>query len=219
MTLATDVRIVDATRDHIPFVAWVVQAASRSHLPRSLWNFSLDTDDEAEVLRYLEVFADTEVIHWGHWSQFIVAEVGGVPAAAMMGYLENEQPVQVMIAGSAEANQKLGRTPEEAAAGWQRAGTVANIGATHEPGAWVVEHVATHPDYRRRGLVDQLLAEILERGRKRGAKTAEIGVFIGNDKAHRAYEKAGFRIYADVRDAAFEAVYGCPGAYYLRRPL
>ena len=31
MTTATDVRIVPATREHIPFVAWTVWAASRSH--------------------------------------------------------------------------------------------------------------------------------------------------------------------------------------------
>lgn len=218
MTTATDVRIVPATREHIPFVAWVVMASHRSHLPKGMWDLILG-DDEERVLRYLEVFADTEQVHWGHWSQFLVAEVGGVPAAALMGYFENEQPVTVMIAGTLEANAKFGVSADEWAAGWERAKPIANIGSPREPGAWVVENVATHPEFRRRGLVERLMHEILDRGRERGARTAEIGVFIGNDKAQRAYEKCGFVVVDEVRSAEFEAAYGSPGAYLLRRAL
>jgi ribosomal protein S18 acetylase RimI-like enzyme len=192
--------------------------ASRSHLPKGTWDLILG-DDEERLLRYLEVFADTEQIHWGHWSQFLVAEVGGVPAAALMGYLENEQPVTVMMAGSLEANAKSGVPAEEWAAGWERAKSIANIGSPHEPGAWVVENVATRPEFRRRGLVERLMYEILDRGRQRGSRTAEIGVFIGNERAQRAYEKCGFVVVDETRDPEFEAAYGCPGAYLLRRAL
>lgn len=219
MTLATDTRIVPATRDHIPMVAWTVMTAGRSHLERGMWELVMGTDDEAKILPYLEVFADTEQLHWGHWSLYLVAEVDGVPAAAMCGFFENDLPAETMVHGVIEADRKYGRTPEEFAAGWQRAGSIANIGREHEPGAWIVEHVATRPEYRRRGLVERLVHETLDRGRERGAKTAEIGVLIGNDKAQRAYEKCGFEVYQEARDAAFEAAYKCPGAYYLKRSL
>jgi ribosomal protein S18 acetylase RimI-like enzyme len=218
MTTTADVRILPATREHIPVVAWVVLAATRSHLPKGMWDLML-SDDEQRVLQYLEVFADTDHVHWGHWSQFMVAEVDGVPAAGLMGYLESEQPVSVMMAGSLEANQKFGVTPGEWAAGWERAKSITNIGSPHEPGAWVLEHVGTRPEYRRRGLVERLIYEMLDRGRERGAKTAEIGVLIGNDAAQRAYEKCGFVVVDEVRNAEFEAVYGSPGAFALRRPL
>ena len=59
MTTATEVRVVPATRGHIPFVAWVIMTANRSHLPRGMWDFYLGTD-EPEILRYLETFADTD---------------------------------------------------------------------------------------------------------------------------------------------------------------
>jgi len=218
VTTTADVQIIQATREHTPFVAWLVLAATRSHLPKSGWDLLLG-DDEQRVLRYLEVFADTAQIHWGHWSQFLIAEVDGVPAAGMMGYLENEQPVSVMFAGATEATKKFGITPEEWAAGWERAKSMANIGYPHEAGAWVVEHVATRPEYRRRGLVERLIHETLDRGRERGAKTADIGVLIGNDKAQHAYEKCGFVVVGEVRDAEFEQVYGSPGALALSRPL
>ena len=63
------------------------------------------------------------------------------------------------------------------------------------------------------------MAAILERGRERGGKTAEIGVLIGNDPAVRAYEKLGFTIFEEARDAEFERIYGSPGSYYMRRPI
>jgi RimJ/RimL family protein N-acetyltransferase len=60
---------------------------------------------------------------------------------------------------------------------------------------------------------------MFEAGRERGAKTADIGVLIGNDPAQRAYEKCGFAVVDERRDAEFEAVYGSPGARMLRRTL
>jgi ribosomal protein S18 acetylase RimI-like enzyme len=88
-----------------------------------------------------------------------------------------------------------------------------------DPQDWIVEHVATKPEYRRRGLVERLVHEMLERGRARGASMANIGVLIGNDPAQRAYEKCGFVVVEEKRDAEFERVYGSPGARMLRREL
>ena len=218
MTTATDVQIVEAGREHIPFVAWVVMTANRSHLPHGMWDLNLGVGEE-EVLRYLEVLAATETMHWAHYSLFLVAEVDGVPAAGMCGFFENELGPGSVMAGAAEANQKTGRTPEEVAAGWERAKSILGIVMEHEPGAWVVEHVATKPEYRRRGLVERLVHEMLERGRAREARTADIGVLIGNDPAQRAYEKCEFGVVIEKRDAAFEAAYGSPGARMLRRAL
>jgi ribosomal protein S18 acetylase RimI-like enzyme len=218
MTTATQLRIVEANQEHIPFVAWVVMAANRSHLPKGMWDLNIGGSAE-EVLRYLEVMADTEQVHWAHYSLFKVAEVDGVPAAGMCGFFENELGPVSMMAGAAQVNQKIGRTQEEIAAGWERSKAIMGIIMEHEPGAWVVEHVATKPEFRRRGIVERLVHETLEEGRERGAKTADIGVLIGNEPAQRAYEKCGFRVVIEKRDAEFERVYGSPGARMLRRAL
>lgn len=218
MTTATDIRIVNTTRDHIPFVAWVVLMSHRSQLPKGMWDFMLE-GDEAERLRFLEAWVDADILHWGHFSLFKVAEVDGVPAAGLCGFFENELGVETVVNATALTYQKLGIPAEEAAAGWERAKLVENIEIKHEPGAWVVEHVATKPEFRRRGLVARLIAEMLERGRERGAKTSEIGLFIGNDRAQAAYAKAGFTVADEHRDAEFEAVYGCPGALMMRRAV
>ena len=137
----------------------------------------------------------------------------------MCGFFENELGPASVMAGAAEANQKTERTLEDVAAGWERSKAIMGIVMEHEPGAWVVEHVATRPEFRRRGLVERLVHEMLERGRERGATTADIGVLIGNEPAQRAYEKCGFEVVEEKRDAAFEAAYGSPGARMLRQRL
>ncbi|MCH7522995.1 MAG: GNAT family N-acetyltransferase [Chloroflexi bacterium] len=97
--------------------------------------------------------------------------------------------------------------------------TIELVATPHAPGAWITENVATKPEFRRRGLVDKLLAEMMERGRRRGATVADISVFIGNDPAQRAYEKCGFAVIAERHDREFESVYGTPGTRTLRRSL
>ena len=218
MTTGTQLSIVEATPGHAPFLAWVTLTAFRSQLERGFWDFMLD-GDEAYKLRYLEGLAQTEQLHWVHYSTFLVAEVDGRPASALCGYIDEELGGPTLRAAGIEANEKTGRTEAEAAAGFERAKSIMNVLPEHPPGAWIVENVATLPEFRRRGLVDRLMEEILERGRSRGATVADISVFIGNDPAQCAYEKCGFVAVAEKLDPEFEAVYRTPGTRTLRRGL
>lgn len=210
--------IVDARSDQAGFIAWVGLTAFRSHRPRGLWDFFV-AGDEAQCLRYLEALGTTRTPHWAHYSSFLVALVDGRPAAALCGYFEEERGTPALQAGSAEADERLGRTAEDAQAGMLRIAPVFHVMPEHTPGAWIVENVATGPEYRRQGLIDSLMAAILERGRQRGATQADIGVMIGNDPAQRAYEKAGFQVIGEKRHPDFERVWGAPGIRSLTRRL
>jgi ribosomal protein S18 acetylase RimI-like enzyme len=112
---------------------------------------------------------------------------------------------------------KIGLTPEDMASGHQSIVAFYTCFGEHAPGAWVVEHVATRPEYRRRGVINALLDAILDRGREQGFKLAQVSVYIGNTAAERAYMKAGFEYVDEKRHPDFEALIGCPGvARYLR---
>lgn len=212
---ALDVKIIDAREEHVPFIAWAQLTAFRSHLEKGLWDFFFGGSEE-DTLRFLEAFATTEARHWGSYQGFIIAEVDGTPAAALTGYFEAESSLQQ---GIQEAAKAIGWSEEDIAAGWSRAGTIGLVAPEHVPGAWITENVATLPEFRRRGLVDRLVAEIMNRGRAKGAMIGEVGVFIGNDSAQRAYEKAGYVVEDEKRHPDFEAVYKCPGTRQLRRSL
>ncbi len=219
MTIAAEPRIVEATEEHIPFIALVTLEAFRSHLPRGFWDFMLHDMDEAGRLSYLETLVATEQRHWAHHSIFLVAEVENQPVSALCAYFEEELGGPTIRLAGMEANQKTGRTEEQAAAGFERAMSIMNVIPEHVAGAWIVENVATLPDFRRRGLSERLMGAMLERGRAAGASNADISVFIGNDGAQRGYEKCGFEVVAEKLDAEFESVYKTPGVRTLRRPV
>src|SRR3989304_5413124 len=105
--------------------------------------------------------------------------------AGWCGFFENEYGAASLMAGAAAVNQKIGRSLDDIAAGWERAKSIMGIVMEHEAGAGVVEHVATRPGFRRRGLVERLVHEMLERGRQRGGMTADIGGLIGHGPARR----------------------------------
>jgi len=218
MTTETKTRIVEATPEHAPFIAWVALTAFRSHLERGFWDFMIE-GDESSKLRYLETLATTEQLHWSHYSTFLIAEVDGTPASALCGYFEEELGGPTLRLAGMEANQKIGRSEDTAAAGFDRAKSIMNVVPEHVAGTWIIENVATLPEFRRRGLVDRLMAEIMDRGRARGATVSDISVFVGNDGAQRAYEKCGFAVVAEKLDQEFESVYKTPGVRTLRRSL
>ena len=137
--------------------------------------------------------------------------VDGAPGAAMVGYEADELGDSL---GKALLDVLPAPRLESRAPG--RGGRAAGRGCcaaspTSPPGHWIVENVGTRPELRRRGLVGALLERALARGRERGFARAQISCLIGNDAAQRAYEKAGFRVVEELRDAAFEAMLGAPG--------
>ncbi len=214
----TEIKIVDARPEHAPFIAWVMLTAARSHVEKGMWDF-MAGPDEARTLRFLEALASTAEPNWAHHSIFLVAEAGGRPVSALCGYFDEEHGTATLATALPLAAEAAGMTPEEMGANWQQGISIALVAPDHVPGAWIVEHVATLPEFRRQGLVDRLLAAVLERGRARGATVADVGVLIGNDRAQRAYEKAGFRVIGEKLNAEFEAAYKCPGIRELSQPL
>lgn len=214
--MATEIR--KARPEDVPFLAEVVLSASRSHLPRGVWDLMLP---EAEPRRaFLERLLATEHRHWCHQGGFLVAEVDGRPAAALSGYAAQDPE----LAEPAEAIELAWRggdpgDPDEIATYFGRLAPFLTCLPEAAPDAWVVEWVATGPAYRRRGLVRALLEAELAEGRARGHRTGQITILIGNEPARRAYERAGFRSAAEKRSEAFEAALGSPGLLQLRRPL
>jgi len=214
MPALSDLKIVEAQPKHAKFIAWVILTAFRSHLDKGFWDF-IRPGTDAQLLRYLEALTTSKAMHWTHLSLFLVAEVGGEPAAALSGYFDEECGGPALRDGMDEADAATGYQQDPAAI--ERALTILRVAPEHVSGAWIIEDVATLPQYRRRGLVDALMQEIMQRGRDRGATVSDIGVFIGNDSAQNAYEKAGYAVVEEKRDPAFEAVYKTPGTRTLRR--
>jgi ribosomal protein S18 acetylase RimI-like enzyme len=210
------VDIRDADEGDVGFIAWVMLAASRSHLPRGIWEYINDQDEE-QTLAFLRRIAVSDEVHLFHLSLFQIAEVDGTPAAAMCGYDSATQGMSVAGAAVGAAAMASGVVFDESFT--LRAGRLGNVVSDNAEGSWVIENVATRPEFRRRGLTDALIKATLDRGRDKGFALGQISVFIGNEPARQAYLKAGFEVKDEKRDAEFEADMGSPGFERMLQPL
>ena len=57
--------------------------------------------------------------------------------------------------------------------------------------------IATHSDYRSKGLAQKLVSQMLSSANIRGISHVGLGVFAGNASAKRAYEKVGFLLVGE----------------------
>lgn len=202
-------RIRWATAEDVPFLVDVVMLSSRSHVPRGAWD--LVFPDDAVRRRFLERLLGAAKLSWCHHRNFLVAEVDGRPAAALAGYVEGAPGMVSDDEAIVEAAKAVGIDEPGIAAGLERVTPFVECLPEKVGRPWIVEWVATLPEYRRRGLVHALLLEMLAEGRGRGHAAAQIMVLIGNVSAERAYERVGFRHRDERRSPAFERLLGTPG--------
>lgn len=212
-----DIAIRPATLADVPFIAWVQQEAARSHLPRGFWDIAFP-GDETERLRMVGRISAAPPRSFCHWSGFLIAELNGHVAAGLSAY------TQASIAGGSALFEAMNEAFD--AAQWsdaQRQGLGERLAPfllclpeTAED-AWVVEWVATKPEYRGKGLIRALLHAVLELGHARGHAQAQIAVLIGNTPAQRAYESVGFRVVDEKTHPDFERTVGSPGIRRLLR--
>ena len=202
-------------------VTWVMLAASRSHLDRGIWEYVNASGEEATV-SFLRRLATTETVHLFHRSLFLVAELDGEPGAAMCAYDSSTQGFEVALPEIAAATAAEGIDADDPDY-VRRSGVLLSGFVTEDPGPpgrrWVIENVATKPEMRRKGLVEALLHQLLGAGRERGFEHAQISVFIDNERARRAYVKAGFESLIEQRSDDWRREIGCAGTEMLLQPL
>jgi ribosomal protein S18 acetylase RimI-like enzyme len=209
--------IRSARPDDAPFMGWLILTAGRAHVKRGIWEVLLGAPEE-ECLTFLEGLAVTEKVHLFHYSCYLAAETDGRPVAGLGGYDPEALGYPALQEALPEVFRETGLIPR---------GEMSETGAPRIvecvppalEGAWVIDSVATLPEYRRKGMVSRLLEEILAKGRQKGFRLAQINIYIGNEPARRAYEKHGFKVLDERHDPYFEARIGSPGMARLVRDL
>ncbi len=205
-----DVEIRPAQPEDAAFLGWAIFAAGRSHCQRGVWDVIMGRP-ENECLAFLEHLTVTEAPHMFHYSNFVIAEVNGRAAAALSGYDPDKVGLAKAGLPTDEVRQKLGLTGSYWVENQRGVAAILYCYPEDTEGAWIIESVATLPEFRRRGMINILLEDILEKGRRIGFNLAQVGVFIGNTPAQKAYEKCGFKVIDEKRHPDFEAEIGCPG--------
>jgi hypothetical protein len=195
-----------ARSDDAEFVARIVLAAQRGPLRRGWFDIALDRG-EPECLAFMARLAVARVRSWYHVAHFLIAEVDGVPAAALCAMPASG----TVVAARAAIEEVAAETGADADGIVARGAYARNCWVQGGEGDWLIEHVATEASHRGGGLVQSLIGRALADGRAAGYTQASISFLIGNEAAERCYVKAGSAFAEEKRDAAFEALTGAPG--------
>jgi ribosomal protein S18 acetylase RimI-like enzyme len=191
------------------FIARNILASQRGPLPRGWFDIALGWD-EPQCVAFVERVATARVRSWWHVSHFIIAEIEGTPAASLCS-LPAAGTDDAAAAALKEAAAASGLDRSELKAIYRRGAYTDNCWIQGGEDEWLIEHVATLPEYRGRGLVQALIDRALTAGAQAGFTRASISFLIGNEAAERCYAKAGFAFAEEKRDPAFEAITGSPG--------
>ena len=207
----------EAGEEDAPFIGWAILAATRSHMPRGWFDIALGLDEEG-CLGFTGELARSETRSWWHYSNFFIAECGGMPAAALCAFRAGDG-YPLSQAAMNEVAARLGWSEPEIGAMWGRSAYLFACTVETADDVWAIENVATRSEYRGQGLASALIDRALAIGRSRALKESQISVFIGNVAARRAYERAGFHVVDERRSEEFERACGVPGLWCLRRSL
>jgi ribosomal protein S18 acetylase RimI-like enzyme len=204
-----NIQIRPARPGDAEFLAWLILTAGRAHVKRGIWEVILG-GTEQDNLEFLKLLTVTTTPHLFHYTCYLIAEADARPAAGLGGYDPRICGYEALYRAMPEVLRKLGHSGPDPEAN-KRAERVLCCVPEDTEGAWIIDSVATLPEYRRKGFVDRLLVAILEKGRRKGFQRAQISIYIGNLAAQRAYEKHGFKIADEKRHPHFEAEIGSPG--------
>jgi len=214
-----NVQIRKCRSEDAAFLAQSILIAGRAHVAKGIWEIVLDTSEE-ECLRFLTLTAATVIPHLFHFACSFIAEIhGSIPIGSLGGYDPKEMGYQALQQALPEVYRKLSIPREEFAAADQRAAKILACLPRESHNAWVIDSVATMPEYRGKGTAERLLDTVLDEGKKRGYPIAQVNMYIGNTPAFRLYRKLGFAVKEEIRDHYFEKMLGAPGMLSLTRKL
>jgi hypothetical protein len=149
-------------------IARAILSAQRGPLPRGWFDIALGWS-EPECLAFLERVATADRQSWWHVSQFIIAEVEGEAAAALCA-MPAAGTLGAARSATAEVADKAGLNATELAAIYQRGSYAAGCWVQGGDSDWLVEHVASLPSHRGRGLVQALIDPRARSGKSRGLR-------------------------------------------------
>ncbi|MBI5927970.1 MAG: N-acetyltransferase [Chloroflexi bacterium] len=119
-------------------------------------------------------------------------DAGGRAAVREMRTLSRSGPILWFIAGLDSAVQALMRgfvwiDPNTG----RLIGNVSIYPAGYD-NLWVIANVAVHPDFRRRGIAEEMMRASLDFANEQKASAVTLQVEADNDSAQRLYQKLGF---------------------------
>jgi len=207
-----------ATPEDSTFLAQIILRAGRSHLAKGYWDLVVedDADDRLDLIESLTVLDAPSSCHY---SGFHVITVNGVLAGAATGYDPFSEGFLDAGHSLAEGFDFLEWSADQISAAYARLEPFTSCVPRFSRGAWVVEWVAVLSAFSGLGVAGRLLPEVIEAGRSRGYRLAQVASYIDNEAAVAAYRRLGFVAIEESRHPDFERALGSPGMILMAMDL
>ncbi|UCD66720.1 MAG: GNAT family N-acetyltransferase [Deltaproteobacteria bacterium] len=214
-----NIQIREALAGDASFLARSILIAGRAHVAKGIWEIVLNVS-ESDCLRFLELLACTAAEHLFHYSCSFIAESDDkIPVGSLGGYDPKKSGYQSLQQALPEVYRKLSLPGLDFESANKRASKILACLPKEIENAWVIDSVATMPEYRGRGVAEYMLRAVLDEGKKRGYQIAQVNMYIGNEPALHLYQKLGFTINEETQDTYFEKQIGSPGMLSLTRRI
>lgn len=206
-----DMKIRKATEADSELLAWAMMESSRAGKQVGLFDLIFTPSDDAQLLESLGRLSMTETKSYCHYSNFIVAEVGGVAAGVLCGYEPRIATHEIF----SQALDELGYSEgyEERIAAYLLCKP--EIGKQ----TWVLDFMEEKPEFQSLEIVKELINKSLLTARLKGYRQAQTMIEIGSIETQMAYEKLGFSVQDEKRADLYRETFGRAGIKRLAMSL
>ncbi len=200
-----------ASTSDVDFIIWIIKTAGRSGRTVGFTDM-LFPESKSKTYDFLSDLICSDIKSLFHFSNFKIAEINNEPVAGLSGYFTPEINSEHFKECLLTTQKKFKLSSEQSEEMMNRIGVFVSCFPGLLDSAWVVEWVAVKPEYRKQGIINILLNNIISQGiAEKKCDVIQIAVAKGNTPAISAYKNIGFVFYDDKSSEEFKNVFGYAG--------
>lgn len=190
------------------FIANALLQSSRAGKKMGIFDYIFNTSDNNKLLEQLQKLTLTTTKSYCHFSNFMIAVVGGVNAGTICGYEPRIATHDIF----ASALEELGidETYHERIAGYLLC----------EPEidnkTWVCDFMTVQSEFKSFEVLKEMVGKSMLTARLKGYRKVQTMVEIGSAEAEMIYKKLGFSVIDEKRSEYYEEQFGRAGLMRLQ---
>jgi hypothetical protein len=190
------------------FIADALLKSSRADKKVGIFDYIFNTNDDQKLLEFLQKLTLASTKSYCHFSNFMIAVVGGKSVGTICGYEPRIATHDVF----ARALEEIGidETYHERIAGYLLC----------EPEidnkTWVCDFMVIDPEYKSFESLKELVGKSMLTARLKGYRKVETMIEIGSAETELIYKKLGFTVIDEKRSDYYEEQFGRAGLMRLQ---
>ncbi len=206
-----NIKFRTAKEEDSELLAWAMLKSSRSGKKLSTFDLIFETSDEKVLLEKLAQLTKTKAKSSNHFSNFMIASVGGKDAAVLCGY----EPRIATEAKLSEALSELGVDETYL----ERIAAFSNCDTVLDRRTWMLDYMEELSEFDQVEILKELVQKSLLTARLKGYRNTQTFVEIDCVDAELVYEKLGFRLKSEHRCEHYSDQFGRAGIKRLEMHL